>query len=168
MSAIDNSFDVYFAHRRELVDYASAIVGDRSRGEDVVQEAFLRLRSPAAEQPIAEPLRYLRRIVRNLALDWTRRLSLERRIFEHDAPTEMIAEDRPGLERQLASREDVGAVLKAMSELPERTRIAFELHRFEGWKLKDIAQHLGISTALAHTLVYEGLNHCRRALAKRS
>ncbi|WP_211912984.1 sigma-70 family RNA polymerase sigma factor [Tardiphaga alba] len=168
MSIVDDNFDLYFAHRRELVDYASAIVGDRSRGEDVVQEAFLRLRSPAIEHPIAEPLRYLRRIVRNLALDWTRRLSLERRIFENGAETEAIAEDRPGLERQLASREDLGLVYKAMSELPERTRIALELHRFEGWKLKDIAQHLGISTALAHTLVYEGLDHCRRALAKRS
>jgi RNA polymerase sigma-70 factor (ECF subfamily) len=53
-----------------------------------------------------------------------------------------------------------------MAELPERTRIALMMHRFDGFKLRDIAAHLGISVALAHALVYEGLEHCRRRLAR--
>jgi RNA polymerase sigma-70 factor (ECF subfamily) len=56
--------------------------------------------------------------------------------------------------------------MEAMAELPERTRIALMMHRFDGFKLRDIAAHLGISVALAHALVYEGLEHCRRRLAR--
>ena len=58
--------DLYLAHRVELVDYATAIVGDRARGEDVVQEAFLRLDAATAGRTLDEPVGYLRRIIRTL------------------------------------------------------------------------------------------------------
>ncbi|WP_366007161.1 sigma factor-like helix-turn-helix DNA-binding protein [Nitrobacter sp.] len=43
-----------------------------------------------------------------------------------------------------------------------------ELHRFEGLTLTDIAARLGISVARAHSLVYEGLEYCRKRLARES
>ena len=43
-----------------------------------------------------------------------------------------------------------------LAELPERTRVVLGMHRFGGRKLKDIAQCLGISIALAPALVHEG------------
>jgi RNA polymerase sigma-70 factor (ECF subfamily) len=164
VSIAGKSFDHYFVHRRELVDYATTIVGDRARGEDVVQEAFLRLRTAVADRTIEEPVGYLRKIVRNLALDWVRRLSLERAYFDSEFAVEAIAEDRPDPEQILSSQDDLRLVMTALSELPERTRIALELHRFHGWKLKDIAAHLDISVARAHSLVFEGLEHCRKRL----
>ncbi|MCD6074877.1 MAG: hypothetical protein K0Q70_1760, partial [Rhodospirillales bacterium] len=33
---------LFLTHRTALIDYAAPIVGDRSRAEDVVQEAFIR------------------------------------------------------------------------------------------------------------------------------
>lgn len=60
--------DLYLAHRGELLDYASKIVGDRSQAEDVVQEAYLRFDPAAAERSLSAPLSYLFRIVRNLSL----------------------------------------------------------------------------------------------------
>jgi len=75
--------------------------------------------------------------------------------------------DRPSQEEALVSRDELRVVLAPMAELPERTRIALEMHRFDGFRLKEIAAHLGISVALAHALVYEGLEHCRRRLAER-
>lgn len=167
MASSSRHLNIYLAHRVELVDYATRIVGDRSRGEDVVQEAFLRFRSTAADRALDEPLGYLRRIVRNLALDWTRRLSTERRTFDDAAGHAAVADDRPSQEEALVSRDELRVVLAAMAELPERTRIALEMHRFDGFRLKEIAAHLGISVALAHALVYEGLEHCRRRLAER-
>ena len=47
---------LYLAHRGELVNYASAIVGDRGRAEDVVQEAWLRFGAAADSRPIDEPV----------------------------------------------------------------------------------------------------------------
>lgn len=161
----DKSLSIYRAHRVELVDYATAIVGDRARGEDVVQEAFLRLDAASAGRKLDEPVGYLRRIIRNLAIDWIRRRSVEGRHVADTADVEAVAEDRPSQEDVIAYRDELRVVMDAMAELPERTRIALEMHRFEGVKLKDIAAHLGISVGLAHALVYEGLEHCRKRLA---
>lgn len=166
MSHVDNNLSVYLTHRVELIDYATAIVGDRSRGEDVVQEAFLRLRSAAADRSIDEPVGYLRRIIRNLAIDWTRRLSKESRRAADITEFVSIPDDRPSQEQVLVSREELRLVMGAMADLPERTRIAMEMHRFEGRKLKEIAAHLGISVSLAHSLVFEGLEHCRKCLSQ--
>jgi len=54
-----------------------------------------------------------------------------------------------------------------MAELPERTQIALEMHRLGGCKLREIADRLGISVGLAHGLVAEGIEHCRRRLHRR-
>jgi RNA polymerase sigma-70 factor (ECF subfamily) len=159
---------MYLAHRGELVDYATAIVGDRALGEDVVQEAFLRLKSAAADRSLEEPVGYLRRIIRNLAIDWTRRSAAERRRLDDGADYDAVAEDRPTQEDVVTHRDDLRVVMAAIAELPVRTRIALEMHRFEGAKLKEIAGHLGISVALAHSLIHEGLEHCRKRLSERS
>ncbi len=165
MDYTDKNVRTYIAHRVELVDYATAIVGDRSQGEDVVQEAFLRMKSAAAGRPLEEPAGYLRRVIRNLAIDWLRRTATESRRRDDAADFEAVAEDRPTQEDVVSHRDDLRVVMAAMAELPERTRIALEMHRFEGCKLKEIAAHLGISIALAHSLVYEGLEHCRKRLS---
>lgn len=167
LNAVDKNLDVYITHRQELVDYATAIVGDRCGGEDVVQEAFLRLRSAGLSQKLDEPIAYLRRIVRNLAIDFTRRLANEERRRDSASIVEAIAEDCATQEEALGHRDDLRIVMQAMAELPHRTRIALEMHRFEGRRLREIALSLGISVTSAHTLVYEGLEHCRKRLSER-
>lgn len=164
MSHKEENLRIYLAHRVELVDYATAIVGDRAHGEDVVQEAYLRLKSSAADRAFDEPLGYLRRIIRNLAIDWRRRAVIERRRHDGHADFSAVAEDCPTQEDVVAHRDELRIVIDAIAELPPRTRTALEMHRFEGRKLKDIAAHLGISVGLAHSLVYEGLDHCRKRL----
>nr|WP_269807513.1 sigma factor [Pseudomonas sp. NMI795_08] len=66
------------AHRPALVDYATPIVGCRARAEDVVQEAWLRFSRQPGDADIRHPASYLYRIVRNLALDQTRRTATEK------------------------------------------------------------------------------------------
>jgi RNA polymerase sigma-70 factor (ECF subfamily) len=77
-----------------------------------------------------------------------------------------VAEDRPSQEDALRHRQELEIVMLALQDLPERTRIAVELHRFRGCKLKEIAERLGISVALAHALVYDGLDHCRHRVRR--
>jgi RNA polymerase sigma-70 factor (ECF subfamily) len=44
--------------------------------------------------------------------------------------------------------------------------MALEMHRFGGCRLKEIADRLGVSVTTAHTLVAEGIAHCRRRLKR--
>lgn len=162
----DTTLDIYMRCRRELVSYAHGIVGDPGRAEDVVQEAFLKFRAAASGSVIDDPVSYLYRIVRNLAFDGRRRVVLERRYFDDDAERALqeVAEDRPSPEADLIGRQQVARLRAALAELPEKTRIALEMHRLGGYKLREIAQRLGISESMAHVLVKEGLRHCQRRL----
>lgn len=157
---------LFMAHRGKLVDYASGIVGSRAGGEDVVQDAWLRFSAATQRRFLNEPLGYLYRVVRNAALDGRRRIVRESRhvVVDRNGEMEALPENRPTPERHSLQREELAAVRAAWNELPQRTRIALYMHRLEGRKLKEIADHLGISVTLAHLLVAEGVKHCRRRL----
>ncbi len=168
MSLNPSLLSIFLTHRGELVNYASGIVGDRGSAEDVVQEAYLRFDTTMASPQIEEPVGYLYRIVRNLAIDGRRkRLRNERHVAaDGGAELELLAEDRPSPEDGVAAKDEVRIMMAALAELPERTRIALEMHRLGDYKLREIADHLGISVGRAHALVAEGLEHCRKRLCR--
>jgi RNA polymerase sigma factor (sigma-70 family) len=157
---------LFTEHRGSLVDYAAGIVGSRTQAEDLVQEAWLRFDEAARQQFLKEPLSYLYRIVRNLALDGQRRSALEKRIFSSGADPVVAAfpDARPGAEMVALYKDDLRRLREALAELPDRTRIAFEMHRLGGCKLREIAAVLKISTPMAQLLVMDGLQHCKHRL----
>ncbi|WP_428670002.1 RNA polymerase sigma factor [Reyranella sp.] len=161
---------LFAAHRRTLTSYANGIVGDRGHAEDIVQEAWLRFDGAAAGGTVDHPVGYLYRIVRNLALDGQRKLLRERRYLSQgvDRNAEEVAEDRPSPEIEVAGRDEIRAMRSIMDELPEKMRIALEMHRLGDCTVKDIADYLGISIGSAHALVVKGLEHCRAALRRQS
>lgn len=161
----DNPLDVYLAHRSALVDYAMPIVGSRAQAEDVVQEAWLRFNGRAAEQAgIHNPVSYLYRIVRNLALDLSRRLQTENRQPDGDEMLLTLAVESASPEHSILYQDELRMVQQALDELPERTRQTFILHRINGLPLQQIAIQLNISTSLAHQLVHSALSHCAERL----
>lgn len=158
---------LFAEHRRSLVDYAARLVGSRAQAEDLVQEAWLRFDEVARQRLLVEPLGYLYRIVRNLAVDAQRRGARERSIFagiDLDLAA-AVSLDRPATpEAKALYRDEIRLLGEALDELPERTRIAFEMHRFGGSKLREIAEFLGISVSLARLLVTDAMQHCKERL----
>lgn len=152
---------LFLTHQEALIEYAKAIVGCRLRAEDVVQDAYLRFVGVAADRPPDQPLKYLYRIVRNRALDLTRRMRLEQHYFCAADLAANIPTDGPSQETEAIHKNDLKIVLAAIDELPDRTRIALKMHRLNGDRLKDVADRLGISLALAHGLICKGVEHCR-------
>lgn len=161
--------NLYLTHRGELVSYASKILGDRGHAEDVVQEAYLKFDAIASDRPVSEPLSYLYRIVRNLCFDLQRGLQRERKRHESGESRlfDMAVAEKPTPESEASGKQELQIVAQAMAELPQRTRIALEMHRFGEATLKEIATHLDISVGLAHSLVVQGLEHCRERLYRK-
>jgi RNA polymerase sigma-70 factor (ECF subfamily) len=153
-----NLLALFLAHRGALVTYARGILGDHGRAEDVVQEAYLRLANAADSRAIDEPQGYLYRIVRNLAVDSRRRAQ------PVEAIEDRIPLDRPSPEAEALHKDQLRIVRAALDELPERSRIALEMHRLEGRKLREIAERLGISITQAHTIIVEAVEHCKKRL----
>lgn len=160
---------LYKSHRTALVDYANGIVRDRSRAEDVVQDAWERLQAVERGRPLTEPLRYFYRIVRNLALDGHR--ARKREALHTGAEiadlVEMVADDSPTAETGMAAREELHIVLASLEELPERSRLALHLHTIEGLKLREVAERLGLSVTFTHQLIAEAKLHCIKRLSGR-
>lgn len=151
--------------RRALVSYASSIIGSRVQAEDLVQEAWLRFDEATKGRFLDDATGYLYRVVRNLALDSKRRAVRERAIsggLDYDVAVKTSAADIADPETVILYKDDYAKVMQAMAELPERTRIACEMHRFGGAKLREIAAFLDISVPLAHKLVADGIDHCRQ------
>jgi RNA polymerase sigma-70 factor (ECF subfamily) len=166
----------YLAHRDSLVSYAARIVGSRAWAEDIVQEAYLRFAAVDAREqdpgsgptPIQRPLGYLRRIVHNLALDWANHLYPERRPSPEHGASEIEPQPAPDAstpEHEMMRHEALCVIADALTELPQRTRKAFELHAIEDRTLNEVRRELGISTTLAHELVRRARSHCAMRLA---
>lgn len=157
--------NLYTSHQRELTKYANSIVGDSCSAEDITQEAYLRFSTAMSHEWRDNPVGYLYRIVRNLALDYCRRARLERALFPHttDEVAEILFAEQSMPEHQASVGSDLKQLQAVLNQLPERTRIAFEMHRFGGYKLREIAEHLNISSSMAQLLVQDGLKHINTA-----
>ena len=180
LSAQDLTVDeLYLRHRGALIEYALPIVGCRAKAEDVVQEAFVRFsaRRGTADlakganghprQPIAHPVSYLYRIVRNLAIDWIRRPAETLEVGDVDGLAAFPAKTATP-EQTLLQRDELRILAEALAELPERTRTAFDMHRLQGRSLKEVADHLGVSVVRAHQLVKDALRHAAARLDGKS
>ncbi|MCR9072734.1 MAG: sigma-70 family RNA polymerase sigma factor [Alphaproteobacteria bacterium] len=172
MTAHRDPAELFVEHRADLVKYATRILGSRSSAEDVVQEAYLRFARHAdggealgaRGDRILEPVRYLYRIVRNLAYDWGRRPSMPLVGDLDDGLLARAASTVTSPEENLRWRQDLGRVERALDSLPDRTRQAFEMHRLGGLPLKEIAARLDISVTRTHQLVKTALTVCAEQL----
>jgi RNA polymerase sigma factor (sigma-70 family) len=152
--------------RPALVETAARVVGCRRLAEDVVQETFIKIHEMPYKEGILQPAGYLVRMVRNLAIDFYRRLSLE---LQHMRPEEdglQVCAPCASPEAAAVHREGLCVLARALAELPERTRAAFEMHRLEGCTQKEIAAHFGVSTTLVNFMVRDAHNHCMTVWTK--
>ncbi|MGO3694033.1 sigma-70 family RNA polymerase sigma factor [Marinobacter sp.] len=165
MKKPDRKLEIYLKHRGALVDYATPITGCRSHAEDVVQDAFLRFLPETSKTPIQpNGLAYMYRTVRNLAIDLIRRSSMENRHQNSDDVPWLNLSSVAGPDVVSEHRHDLNTVSEMISKLPDKERIAIEMHRIGGFTLKEIAQHLNISVATAHRMIRSGLANISRAL----
>ena len=146
-------------HGRSLVRLARLFADDRNAAEDLVQEAFLRLRRSfhRIESP-ARTAAYLRSIVLNLARDHNRRglMSLRHRMPEEEG--RLSAEDR------IVMREDQQQVIDALQALPRRQRDSVTLRYYLDLSIPDIAMTLGISVNSVKTHLQRGMAVLERRL----
>jgi len=165
--------DLYLAHRPALIAYAARIVGSRVRAEDLVQDAYLRVMASDAhvasdlsgDREIARPLAYLYRIVRNLAVDWKRHLSVEDIDRQSSDTMDTFAAPLSSPEQEVLHRQQLRLVAEALAELPRRTQTVFEMRWLEGHTLHEIAERLDVSVTLAHQLSRSAVTHCAKRLS---
>ena len=152
--------------RAALLKAATKITGCRSRAEDVVQDAYLRLSAISLKElPPKAKTSYLYNVVRNLAIDHYRKREIEQKYFCSEEEGSSVDTNSATPDAICHHQEMLNLIDSALSQLPERTRYAFEMYRIHGKQQKEIARELGVSPTLVNFMVRDALIHCKNAIA---
>jgi RNA polymerase sigma-70 factor (sigma-E family) len=144
--------DLFRAHYLSLVRLACLLLDERGAGEEVVQDAFVRLHGTAHRIRDADAApAYLRSIDLNLARSRMRRRLIALRRQPRPSP------DAAPVEEVAILHEDQREVLSALRSLPPRQRECLALRYFAELSEADIAATLGISTGSVKTHTSRGL-----------
>jgi RNA polymerase sigma-70 factor (ECF subfamily) len=135
--------------------------------EDMVQDVFLRIAARDSTDTIEHLDGYVLKTASNVLADRMRHRSARRMdthvVFDPDIHGE--EEFDPG--RILSGKEELNATIAALLCLPERTRTVFLLRRLEGYKVRDIASHLGVSVSAVEKHLVRAIRHLHAEMEKR-
>lgn len=163
--------------RYSSVAYAllTRFLGRRPGREDLVQEVFLRVvRARDRYRPTARFSTYLYRIVFNLAVNETQRLSGAGQLSldqpfggNDDAGTlgDLQEGDAPEPSSELERDDVVQAVRAAIARLPEKQRMALILAKYHDTPYAEIAEVLGSSEKAIKSLIHRARESLREWLA---
>jgi len=135
-------------------------------GEDIGQDAAVRMLQVKNAGAIGDPLRYLFRVARNLFVDAERSRARERIAIDPAADLETRADPAADPERALAGKQRLEQALAVIADLPPRCRLAFRLHRFEGMSYVAIAREMGISPSAVEKHIAEAMLRLVRAMGR--
>jgi RNA polymerase sigma-70 factor (subfamily 1) len=123
--------------------------------------------------------RYLSQMLENKLIDLVRHETAEKRDRRRERSLEeaaanssrrlsaSLAAEGSAPDARLIREERAAALLAALSQLPAREREALILQKFHGWKLAEIAAHLGCTSNAVAGLHAHGLKRLGRLLEPR-
>lgn len=156
---MDPGLDVEFAKFVDgrftaLQRFGYLLTGEWHLAEDLVQTSLAKvwfkrksLRSAAALES------YTRTVMVNTNIQWWRRK------WKGEAPTEVLPE--PAAPSQYGVVDDRDQLLRALAELPKRTRAALVLRYFEDLPDAEVAQIMGCSSSTVKSHISRGLARLR-------
>lgn len=159
--------ELFAALESPLLAYALRLMGVRSRAEEIVQEAFMKLHAHFDE--VREPRRWIYRTVHNLALN--ERRSSDKVLSLHPAgpeetPSIEISDPQPLPDEQIARCEGIGLVRLSLGTLDERSRELIRLKFHEELSYKEISARTGLKVGHVGYLLHHAITAISEELAK--
>ncbi len=162
MKAINHLLSELFRlHHRELVRFATKLVGDRHDGEEIAQDAYMNMAGRGTQaSAIDYPKTYLFTAARHAAIDFTarRRTEWSYRV-DIDDVGDLASDSDP--HASLERRQQIARLVVALNELPPACRQTFIMNKVEGHGHQEIARKLGVSVSMVEKHIMRALRHCR-------
>jgi RNA polymerase sigma-70 factor (ECF subfamily) len=150
--------------RPALIAFFVRRMHNHSEAEDLTQEVLMRVVERGAAIDERGPDAYVFQIAANLLRDRSRRLKVR---AAYRSGFGMIDADRVeelDPDRVVQARHTLDIILRALGELPDRTRNIFILFRLENMKQREIAAMLGLSVRTVEQHVIRASVHLRQHL----
>lgn len=158
------AFTLLFRHYyKDLVLFGGLFLPDQAVCEDIVQSLFLKLWKDRTTLAIETSLKaFLLKSVRNSCLDEIRHSNVKR---EHESyvTTHNVLE-HVDTENYILYSDLYQQLQQALDKLPEASREAFEMNRFEGLKYKEIAEKLNVSERTVEARIGKAIELLRKHL----
>jgi RNA polymerase sigma factor (sigma-70 family) len=148
--------DDYVAHRSRLARLVGRFVRPHEI-EDIVQETFVRSYAASRKQTIANPIGFMFRTAKNLALNAVDRASVKLNRPLQDCLEADIFVDTETPESQCEAQQEFLAFCEAVALLPVSCRRVFILRKVYGLSQKEIAARLGISASTVEKHITRGM-----------
>lgn len=134
--------------------------------EEVIQEVYLKLFIVAKTEKPDNPVAYVYRLARNLAISRLRSHTVACR-YVH-AVGEPLDDLQYNNDPQISctEEEDKILLLAAINHLPPICRQVFVLRKLHGKSHKEIAHDLAISVKTVENHIYKGMQHCHHYLTR--
>ena len=145
---VDAEHTIAPVQRNALLRRLTRLTRDEDVAEDCLQSAFVRLEEYRRHTRVDNVVGFLACAARNIALDEARKSRVRAKtssgVYEL---LENCQDDQPLQDEALIARERLSCARAVLTELPERTRTAFLMHRLTRAKYREIAVELGISVS---------------------
>lgn len=153
-------------HKDGLVAYLARLTGSPDRGEDLAQEAFLRLfRAAGRYREEGHLTAFLYRIATNLVRSEARRERRWRLLAPRLAPPADETEEPRG-PRRVLQRELQDRLARAVAALPLSLRAPLVLYEIEEWPQREIARALGCREGTVKSRLHRARAQLREELAE--
>lgn len=156
------AFDLVFRkYYNNLCRYAFLVIHDADMAQSLVQNVFVKLwEKRLGLGKIGNLASYLTTMVRNQCFDYLK----EQKILDSDLKLKNSGSYENSTEDAIFGNEFEECLIEALSKLPPRCRIAFELSRFDNMTNKEIAQEMKISVKGVEALIGRSLKSLRLEL----
>ncbi len=155
-------------HRSMVYRVAYQFAGNHYDAEDIAQEVFIKVyRSLDRFRQDAQLTSWLYRIVMNACIDQRRRRGSSSAPLNEEAEQRLLntPEEAPGPEDRAYAGE-LGLVLESeIARLPDGQRVVFVMRHYQGLKLSEIADALGLAEGTVKRQLHAAIHRLRAALA---
>lgn len=155
---------LFFEYHEQLSRFANSITKSREFARDAVQDVFLKIWRNRKELDIEVSVKvYLYQAVRNQSLNLLSKQKNQQRLRENFL-SEVKSIRNQEFEETSTNNEHlelIKRVWEVVSQMPERRRLVFELHRKHGFSYKEIARILEITRKTVENHMSQALQYLR-------
>lgn len=154
--------EIYLRHWRPLFMNAYKKTHIKEVAEELVQNIFLGLWEKRSTANIIQLSAYLNTAVKYQVLNYIKACIIKER-YAHvsKSRTDVVEEDS---DSTLIMHELSAAINNAINQLPEKSRVIFQLSRFENRSIKEIAELLSVSEKVVEYHITKSLRAMRLEL----